>query len=227
MQAVALVRDHITWRDPEFESPWADHPFFTGEVEPCINGNTVATGAYFGVDMTTLVERLLGEQLADRLVVIDSATRGLSLGMGISHRVDYTIKMPRGAQLTIRSTNGDIEVKDVEGRFEATTTNGRVIATGLGEGARVSSTNGVITLNVSSVGEGVSCETVNGVIDVSMPANAKADISAQTTNGVVSYSGLELSVSESTRRRLEGSVGGGGPRVRLRTTNGAIRIQGR
>jgi len=63
--AIELVREQVTWRDPEFESPWADHPFFTGEVEPCINGNTVATGAYFGVDMTPLVERLLGEQLPD------------------------------------------------------------------------------------------------------------------------------------------------------------------
>lgn len=63
--AIDLVRDNITWRDPEFETPWADHPFFSGEVEPCINGNTVATGSYFGVDMTPLVERLLGEQLPD------------------------------------------------------------------------------------------------------------------------------------------------------------------
>ena len=64
-RAVGLVRDHITWRDPEFETPWADNPFFDGEVEPCINGNTVASGAYFGVDMTSLVDRLLGEQLSD------------------------------------------------------------------------------------------------------------------------------------------------------------------
>ena len=64
-RAVGLVRDHITWRHPEFETPWSDNRFFEGEVEPCINGNTVATGAYFGVDMTPLVERLLGEQLSD------------------------------------------------------------------------------------------------------------------------------------------------------------------
>jgi len=64
-RAVGLVREHVTWRDPDFESPWADNRFFEGEVEPCINGNTVATGAYFGVDMAPLVERLLGEQLPD------------------------------------------------------------------------------------------------------------------------------------------------------------------
>ncbi len=47
------------------ETPWADNRFFEGEVEPCINGNVVATGSYFGVDMTPLVDRLLGEQLPD------------------------------------------------------------------------------------------------------------------------------------------------------------------
>ena len=64
-RAVGLVREHVTWRDPEFETPWASNRFFEGEVEPCINGNVVATGAYFGEDMTPLVDRLLGEQLPD------------------------------------------------------------------------------------------------------------------------------------------------------------------
>ena len=64
-RAIGLVREHVTWRMTEFETPWSDNRFFEGEVEPCINGNVVATGSYFGVDMTRLVERLLGEQLAD------------------------------------------------------------------------------------------------------------------------------------------------------------------
>lgn len=64
-RAVGLVREDLTWRDPEFETPWADNRFFEGEVEPCINGNVVATGSYFGVDMAPLVARLLGEQLPD------------------------------------------------------------------------------------------------------------------------------------------------------------------
>jgi hypothetical protein len=65
-RAIDLVQEHVVWRGgaPE-ETPWADNRFFEGEVEPCINGNVVATGAYFGVDMTPLVERLLGEQLPD------------------------------------------------------------------------------------------------------------------------------------------------------------------
>ena len=39
--------------------------FFDGEVEPCINGRTVGIGAYFGQHVDALVERLLGERLAD------------------------------------------------------------------------------------------------------------------------------------------------------------------
>lgn len=65
-RAVARVREHVTWGDgAPFDDWWAGNRFFEGEVEPCINGNVVATGAYFGVDMGPLVERLLGEQLAD------------------------------------------------------------------------------------------------------------------------------------------------------------------
>jgi hypothetical protein len=58
--AIDLVRDNVTW-GPEF----GDSPFFEGEVEPCINGRVVALGAYFGVRSDRLVDRLLGEQLAD------------------------------------------------------------------------------------------------------------------------------------------------------------------
>jgi hypothetical protein len=65
-RAIGLVREHVTWGDGAWwNPPWAESGFFDGEVEPCINGNVVSTGAYFGVDMTPLVERLLGEQLSD------------------------------------------------------------------------------------------------------------------------------------------------------------------
>jgi hypothetical protein len=64
--AIGRVREHVTWGDGAWwNPPWADSRFFEGEVEPCINGNVVSTGAYFGVDMTPLVDRLLGEQLPD------------------------------------------------------------------------------------------------------------------------------------------------------------------
>ena len=57
-RAVASVRDHCRWEH-------AGQPFFSGEVEPCINGRTVTMGTYFDQDVDDLVARLLGEQLED------------------------------------------------------------------------------------------------------------------------------------------------------------------
>jgi hypothetical protein len=56
--AVAQVREHCRWEHD-------GQRFFTGEVEPCINGMVVGLGAYFGQDVDGVVARLLDEQLED------------------------------------------------------------------------------------------------------------------------------------------------------------------
>lgn len=63
-RAVGLVREHVTWQGcgpPECDR----NPFFAGELEPCINGQVAAAGAYFGQDVQGIISRLLGEQLPD------------------------------------------------------------------------------------------------------------------------------------------------------------------
>jgi hypothetical protein len=63
-RAIDLVRNRVTWRGcgpQECES----NAFFDGEVEPCINGQVAAVGAYFGQDVRRLIARLLVEQLPD------------------------------------------------------------------------------------------------------------------------------------------------------------------
>jgi hypothetical protein len=60
VSAVARLEAGFRW-DEEFGSK----PFFEGEVEPCINGGTLALGAYFGHPTESLARRLIGEQLDD------------------------------------------------------------------------------------------------------------------------------------------------------------------
>ena len=57
-RALALVRANAKWE-------YDDLPYFDGEVEPCINGQAVAIGAYFGEDVRGIVQRLLTEQMDD------------------------------------------------------------------------------------------------------------------------------------------------------------------
>ena len=59
------VRDAIELVDAKVRLEYDDLPFFGSEVEPCINGMIVASGAYFGVDVSPIVARLLGEQMED------------------------------------------------------------------------------------------------------------------------------------------------------------------
>lgn len=68
--AVDLVRGRVTWRGWDWDGTWRGiefdgNPFFAGEVEPCINGQVGASGAYFGQDIQRIVDRLLAEQLPD------------------------------------------------------------------------------------------------------------------------------------------------------------------
>ena len=65
-RAVGLLRDSQTWLTmlPDYYA-FHGRPFFSGEEEPCINGRIVAAGAYFGEDVSGVVDRLLGEQMAD------------------------------------------------------------------------------------------------------------------------------------------------------------------
>lgn len=63
-RATDLVREQVTWEGCG-PRECAANAFFVGEVEPCINGQVAAAGAYFGQDVRGLVLRLRGEQLPD------------------------------------------------------------------------------------------------------------------------------------------------------------------
>jgi hypothetical protein len=64
VQALRLVRDKVTWQGCGPEE-CDQNPFFAGEIEPCINGQVAASGAYFKQDVEGIIERLLREQLSD------------------------------------------------------------------------------------------------------------------------------------------------------------------
>jgi hypothetical protein len=92
--------------------PWAGHPFFVGETEPCINGRVVAAGAYFGQNVELLVDRLLGEQMADggwNCEQENGSTRG-SFGT--------TINVLEGLLEFERATGGTTATKDARKRGE-------------------------------------------------------------------------------------------------------------
>lgn len=57
-QGIDLIGANSRW-------DYDNQPYWSGEVEPCVNGALIANGSYFGVDMQPVVERLVGETLED------------------------------------------------------------------------------------------------------------------------------------------------------------------
>jgi hypothetical protein len=98
--ALTLVRANARWE-------YDDLPYFDGEVEPCINGQAVAIGSYFGQDVQVIVDRLLTEQMADGGWNCDQeAERGGS----IRGSFDTTINVLEGLLEYERATGGHADV---------------------------------------------------------------------------------------------------------------------
>jgi DUF4097 and DUF4098 domain-containing protein YvlB len=162
-------------------------------------------------------------------VGLDATSHGLNFDMHLSRRVDFVVRVPRWAAVKLVSTNGEINAADLGGALTIETTNGAIKGTSLSNTVSVDTTNGAVSLDMAKLGDGgVTCSTTNGKIEVLLPHDAKATISARVTNGAIDTSGLDLTKNEDTsRKRLDASMGGGGPNVRLETTNGLIAIRSR
>lgn len=148
-------------------------------------------------------------------------------GLGRSSvEVRYTLRVPRGARIDVETVNGSIELAQLIGQVHAETTNGGVRGRDLGGAVTATSTNGGLDIAMSGVSaDGVSLETTNGGIELRLPEQAKGTVSVRCVNGGISVTDLPIEKTETSRRRLEGTLNGGGPAIRIETVNGGIRIR--
>jgi len=146
-----------------------------------------------------------------------------------NQQVEYTVKVPAGADVNFRTVNGGIELEGLKGRINAETTNGGIKAREVSGALEASTTNGGVEVDLAALAEsGVKLGCTNGGIDLRLPSDSKATISARITNGGINTNGLQIeSAGESNRRRLDGRLNGGGARIELEGTNGGITIRGR
>ena len=150
-----------------------------------------------------------------------------NLGRG-GVEVKYYVRVPAGVRVAAATTNGGIKLAGLSDAVVASTVNGGVEGDALAGAVDVSTTNGGIDLRLTRVVEGgVKAETVNGGVAVSIPRDARADVSAHVVNGGLSVGDLPVqTVGAQNRRRLEGKLNGGGPRIQLGAVNGGVQLAG-
>jgi hypothetical protein len=144
------------------------------------------------------------------------------------HEFKWTVKVPRGVSVDLRTINGGVRVSGLDAEVRARSTNGGITGTALtATSLDASVTNGGVEIELARPIDSGSfqLEAVNGGVELSLPDASKADITGRCVNGGISTSGLALDLQgEQSRRRLDAKLNGGGARVSLETVNGGVRI---
>lgn len=140
--------------------------------------------------------------------------------------VNFTVRVPAGVKFHGKTVNGGIRAENLSADVEAKTVNGgiRVSTTGL---ASAKTVNGSINVSMGRAdwSDELEFKTVNGAIDLSFPSTLSAAVEAETLNGDI-QTDFPLSVTgRYSKRRLSGTIGGGGRELRLKTVNGSVHIR--
>ena len=207
------------------------------DVQPG-QGNTVeivAEKIAHGASKEAAAEALkrieIKEDVSPSLVKIETKLQRGDGGLfsGGNLQVQYTVRVPANLEVHVSTVNGGVEITGVQGRVTAEATNGGIRGRDLAGVIEATTTNGGVEMELSKVAEGgVKLETTNGGIRLRLPADARASISARIVNGGIDTEGLAIESSgEKSKRRLEGQLNGGGPRIQLEGTNGGIQIRAR
>lgn len=168
------------------------------------------------------------ESNASGIKVETKVSRPNGMFHGGGSEVRYTVRVPASAEVKFTTVNGAIELTGLSGPVDAETTNGGIRAREVAGPIQATTTNGGVDVELTQVSSpGVKLECTNGGIKLRLPSDAKANISASVTNGgigVTKGDGMSLETIETSRRRLEARLNGGGPSIRLSGTNGGIEI---
>ncbi len=149
-----------------------------------------------------------------------------NLGLG-NYKVNFEIRVPARFNIKAASTNGRIEIRNVEGKLNVTTTNGKIKAVNVNRVVAVRSTNGDVDVafkNFPNTSDEIEITTTNGQITVNVPPEARFNLNAFTTNGEITYELKNSQRVKKTNRYLEIKNGTHLPNLNLRTTNGSIVI---
>jgi hypothetical protein len=201
----------------------------TDGSEVIVEGHRTAKARSDEAAKELLAKIEIREEIGESTVRVESRPPRLSGFAG--HEIEWTIKVPKGVVLDVRTTNGGIRLNNLSNDIHAKTTNGGVKGVNITPGLIEASTvNGGVEIELASpldATDSIEMEAVNGGVELSMPSESKATIAARCVNGGVKVEGLEIAREQQDndferRRRLNGTMNGGGAKVNMSTTNGGV-----
>jgi DUF4097 and DUF4098 domain-containing protein YvlB len=142
--------------------------------------------------------------------------------------VSYEIFVPQNSDLNLKTNNGGMTVSDVRGQIRFDVNNGGVHLRRVAGDVSGATVNGGIQVELAGAtwdGNQLEVRTHNGGVTLAMPSNYSAHLQAETSSGSIQSDFPVTLQGDIKPRRLDFSVGGGGPLVHVSTTNGGIKLK--
>jgi len=214
-----------------------------GEERDDVAVHTVKQSSSVGGDLSKL--DLAVEREGDRLTLASRYTGESSL-LGGTPSMDLTVRVPRSLRvaeidasvgdvrvedvtgdLGVDSSVGDVTIRNVEGAVTAEASTGDVRIEGASAVGDVRADVGDLDLAVSAIDGDTTFRTSTGDVDAALSPELDADLAAETSVGDVTVEGLSLGDGTRTESSVSGTLGDGGPTLRVETSTGDIRLTGR
>jgi Putative adhesin len=155
-----------------------------------------------------------------------SADGPSGLGRREGWSVSYRLAVPTVSMLSLKTTNGGISIRDVDGEVEFKTVNGGVKLTNMAGTVKGRTSNGGVDVDLEGPGwkgEGLDVETSNGGVHLRIPEQYSAHLETGTVNGGLNID-FPLTVQGRIDRQLSANLGSGGAPIRVRTHNGGVKV---
>ena len=140
--------------------------------------------------------------------------------------VSFKVRVPAGVRFRGKTVNGDVEALNLSADVDAWTVNGSINVSTAGL-ASAKTVNGSITAAMGRAdwSDELEFQTVNGAIELSLPAGLSTEVEAETLNGEIQTDFPLTVTGRFSKRRLTGTIGGGGRELRLKTVNGSVHLR--
>ena len=143
--------------------------------------------------------------------------------------MSFAIYTPRDSNLDLEARNGGISISDVRSQIAFRTQNGGVHLKALGGDVRGRTQNGGLKVELEGDrwdGFALDVETQNGGVTIDVPQGYSAEFETGTVNGSIDFT-FPITVSGRLRSNIRTTLGDGGPLVRVKTTNGGVKVRQR
>jgi DUF4097 and DUF4098 domain-containing protein YvlB len=126
----------------------------------------------------------------------------------------------------INMGHGDLRANSVSGPVKLSTRSNEVHLEDVTGEVEVENRNGVVELRAKAPLGNIDISNVHGGIEIDLPRNANFRLDAQSTSGNIDVGEFNVNVDNSPNNATaRGSVGQGGPDIRLRADRGTIQIR--